>query len=481
VSRLVSGLRLLSPLAYRDFRRLYSGLCVSLFGDGVLLVALAWQVYALWDAPTAMAIVGIAMTLPHVAFLLVGGAVSDRFDRRRVMVVSDVVRALAIGAVAVLSSTGGLELWHVIALVAVYGAATAFFGPAFDALTPSLLPSRELPRANALDQLIRPLALRLAGPAAGGLIVAGAGLPAAFAVDAATFVVSAFAVLAIRRALDSPQSASLNLAGDIRDGLRYVRSRTWLWGTLGAAAIAYLLFMGPSEVLLTYIVKQDLGGSAADLGLVFAAGGVGSVLCALVLGQTGLPRRDITFMYVAWTAATFAVAGYGLASSIALMMAASFAFNALETAGVIVWATAKQRHVPGALLGRVSSLDWMISTGLLPLSFALTGPVSAAVGARATLVGAAVLGGIVTLAALFLPGMRSIEGRTGGPEASYDRTADVVHLRLGDGHPDRAVQRAWGAMEVDAAGRPVAARYIAASRRMPAQFLARLPEHSAVS
>ncbi len=411
--------RLLSPLRYRDFRLLYGGLCVSLFGDGIFLVALAWQVYAIWDAPTALAAVGIAMTAPMVAFLLIGGVVSDRIDRRLVMVASDVVRAVAIGVLAVLSLSGALELWNLIAVVAVYGAAAAFFGPAFDAITPTVLPPEELPQANALDQLIRPLALRLAGPAVGGVIVAAGGLPAAFAIDAATFVVSAGAVLAMRRpagVLGTPQR--MDLGADLREGLRYVRSHTWLWGTLGAAAVAYLLFMGPTEVLVPYLVKEDLGGSAAALGLVFAAGGVGSVLCALVLGETGLPRRDITFMYVAWTLATLAVAGYGLASSIALLMLASFAFNALETAGIIVWATAKQRHVPGPLLGRVSSLDWLISTALLPLSFALAGPVSAALGARTTLIAAAVLGGIVTFAALFLPGMRAIEGRTTPLEAT---------------------------------------------------------------
>ena len=161
----------------------------------------------------------------------------------------------------------------------------------------------------------------------------------------------------------------------MRAGLRYVRSHVWLWATFASAAIAYLLFMGPAEVLLPYIVKNDLHGSAADLGIVFAAGGIGSVGCAVVLGQRGLPRRDITFMYVTWTLATLAVAGYGLASAVWQLMLASLAFNALETAGTIVWATAKQRHVPAALLGRVSSLDWLISIGLLPLSFALTGPV----------------------------------------------------------------------------------------------------------
>jgi DHA3 family tetracycline resistance protein-like MFS transporter len=129
------------------------------------------------------------------------------------------------------------------------------------------------------------------------------------------------------------------------------------------------------------------------------------------MGQRGLPGRDITFMYLAWTIATLVVAGYGLASAGWQLMAASLVFNALETAGTIVWATAKQRHVPQAMLGRVSSLDWLISIGLLPLSFALTGPVSAAIGARATLVGAGLLGAVVTFAALLAPGMRAVEGR----------------------------------------------------------------------
>jgi hypothetical protein len=169
-------------------------------------------------------------------------------------------------------------------------------------------------------------------------------------------------------------------------------------------------------VLLPYIVKNDLHGSAADLGIVFAAGGIGSVGCAVVLGQRGLPRRDITFMYVTWTLATLAVAGYGLASSVWQLMLASLAFNALETAGTIVWATAKQRHVPAALLGRVSSLDWLISIGLLPLSFALTGPVSGAIGAQTTLIAAGLIGAVVTFAALLLPGMREVEGLEGPVE-----------------------------------------------------------------
>jgi DHA3 family tetracycline resistance protein-like MFS transporter len=135
------------------------------------------------------------------------------------------------------------------------------------------------------------------------------------------------------------------------------------------------------------------------------------------MGQRGHPRRDMTVMYVTWTLATVAIAGYGLATAAWQLMAACLIFNALETAGTIVWATVKQRHVPAAMLGRVSSLDWLISIGLLPISFALTAPVAAAVGVRATLVGAGVLGAAITLAALFLPGMTAIEGSAGSARA----------------------------------------------------------------
>jgi DHA3 family tetracycline resistance protein-like MFS transporter len=102
-------------------------------------------------------------------------------------------------------------------------------------------------------------------------------------------------------------------------------------------------------------------------------------------------------------------------------MVACLLFNALEAAGTIVWATIKQRHVPLNMLGRVSSLDWLISIGLLPISFALTAPVAALIGVRATLIGAALIGAVVTLSALALPGMRDLEGDTEGnhePEGS---------------------------------------------------------------
>ena len=409
--RSTERIRLLSALRIRDFRLLWSGMTISLLGDGVFLVAFAWQVYELSNAPSALAAVGFAMTLPQVALLLFGGVVCDRLDRRRVMIAADVIRALAIGAIAALSLTGALALESMIALVAVYGAATAFFGPAFDAIVPDLVPAHELTRANSLDQFVRPAALRLAGPAIGGLLVAATGLGWAFALNAATFAVSAGFLLAMRPVASAceRQAGTGSPLQDVREGFGFVRSHVWLWGTFLGAAISYLLFTGPTEVLLPYLVKNEMEGGAGALGAVFALGGMGAVAAAAITAQVGMPRRHMTLMYAAWALATFSIAGYGLAVAAWQLMLASFAFNALETAGTVWWATTKHRLVPGSLLGRVSSLDWFISIGLVPLSFALTAPVVALLGAGSTLVAAGLIGGVATIGFLFLPGMRDIE------------------------------------------------------------------------
>src|SRR5438552_3886581 len=399
---------LLAPLRRREFRVLWAGMAISLLGDGIFLVAIAWESYALWNAPAALSIVGIGMTVPTVLFLLAGGVVSDRYDRRRVMLWADGIRAVSVGLLAFLVIAGALRFWELVALVAFYGIGTAFFTPAFEAVVPDLLPVEDLPAANSLDQFVRPIALRLAGPfLGGGLVAAGAGF--AFGVDAASFGASFIAVAAIRPRVPARDATNASALVAVKEGLRFIRKRVWLWGTLGSAAIAYLVFLGPTEVLLPYVVKNDLGASSLTLGFVFAAGGLGAVGSAVWMGSRGQPRRHISFMYGTWTLATLAVAGYGLATAAWQLMLACLVFNALETAGTIVWATVKQRHVPSAMLGRVSSLDWLISIGLLPVSFALTAPVAAAIGVRATLVGAAVIGAAVTLGALFLPGMREIE------------------------------------------------------------------------
>jgi MFS family permease len=405
--------RLLRPLAIRDFRLLWTGMTLSLLGDGVLLVALAWQAYELSNRPGAMAAVGIALTLPQVALVLFGGLVSDRFQRRLVMLGADLVRGAALAVLTVLSVTGVLELWHLVAFAVVYGSASAFFIPAFDALVPSIVPEEHLVEANALDQFVRPAALWLAGPALGGVLVGLAGTSTAFALDAATFAVSAgcLARMSRRPVRESDAMTVRTAILELREGFRFVRSQPWLWATFIAATFTYLLFLGPTEVLLPYLVRNELGGSAGDLGLVLAAGGLAAVGAALLIGQTGLPSRTMLFTYLVWALATLGVAGYGVAHSKWHAMGVAAMIAGFEALGAVAWTTTKQRLVPSALLGRVSSFDWFISISLVPLSYALTAPAAAAWGVRETLVGAGVLGAAVTLAFLFVPGVRMPDRR----------------------------------------------------------------------
>jgi MFS family permease len=385
---------------------------VSMLGDGIYVVAVAWQVYELSNAPTALSIVGVAWTLPMVLFLLLGGVVSDRLERRRVMIAADIARGIAIAAIGVLSLTGALELWHLVVLVGFYGVGEAFFGPAFGAIVPQIVPQTLLVEANSVSQVVRPLAHRLIGPALGGWLIAGVGLGEAFLVDAASFGVSAIALALMQaRPLDHIEGARRSALQDIGEGLRFVRSQTWLWGTLVAASVAVAAFWGPVEVLVPYIVKNDLGGGADDLGLVFAAGGFGAVVAAPLLAQRGLPRRHVTFMYVVWTVATAVIAGYGFATALWQAMLVSFVSGASAAAGLVIWATLIQTLVPGRLLGRVESVDWLVSLGLVPLSFAVTGPLAEAVGHDETLIWAGAVSGVVTLLFLFVPGMRDPERR----------------------------------------------------------------------
>jgi MFS family permease len=405
-------LRLLRPLRVRSFALLWSGLTISLLGDGMYTVAIAWTAYELSGAPTALSLVGLAAAVPQLVLVLVGGVLSDRFERRRVMLGADVLRGVVVAMIGVLALTDVLRLWQLVALVAIYGIGTAMFAPAITALVPDLVPHDRLLEANALNQVSRPLMLRFLGPALGGLLIASAGVGWAFVADAATFAVSIAALLAIGRGVAPALARRIHssVLGDVREGFAYARSQPWLLGTSLGSSLAMFFFYGPVYVLLPFVVKHVLHGSAGDLGLVFAAGGTGAILVSLTLGGRGLPRRPLTLMYVAWSLTSLQLVGYATAGALWQVALASFLGTALLVGGQILWSTIVQRTVPRELLGRVASLDAVLSYALVPLSYAVTAPVEAAIGVRATLIGAG-LASATTLAITFVafPRIRALE------------------------------------------------------------------------
>ena len=412
-TRLASRIGMLQPLRIRDFRLLWTGMTISFTGDGFYLVAIAWASYELSNVPTAFSIVSVAWSLPMVLFLLFGGVISDRFERRKVMIAADALRGTVMVGLGGLALTGSLEFWHLIVFAALYGMGQALFNPAFGAIVPEVVPQELLVQANSLDQFVRNLSERLAGPALGGITIAAfgggiRGAGAAFLVDACTFVLSALFLSRMRKRPVTRASESSPLK-EVAEGIRFARSQPWLWATLLSASLTLLFVMGPFEVLIPYLVKNRLGGGSEDVGLVMAAGGVGAIAAALVMGQRGLPRRHILFMYSAWGVGVMLMFPYAFLTKVweaAIVEAVAFG---CFTGGMVVWGTLMHRLVPRGLLGRVTSLDWMVSTALLPVSFALTGPVAAWIGIDATFIASGVLGAIATFGFLLVPGIRDTE------------------------------------------------------------------------
>jgi MFS family permease len=414
----------------RDFRLLWTGMTVSMIGDGIYIVAIALQVLSIANSATALAGVGIAWTAPQVALMLTSGALSDRIDRRRMMIAGDLIRLVAIGTIGFLSIFDVLTLPVLYGLVIAYGIGQAVFWPAFSSIVPSIVPEDLLVQANSLAQVVRPAAMMLIGPVVGGVLAGSFGPGWAFAIDGLTFGWSALMIWLMRVRTESRSNTRVNeVWAEMKEGLAYVRNETWIWAALVGATISLLCTWGPWETLVPFVVKNDMGGGGLAIGLVFGAGGFGAVVAALFMGQrAGLPRRPITVLYVAWALGMYMTAGFGVVNVVWQAMIVAFVAEGSIAVLVVIWYTLLQRLVPRELQGRVFSLDWMISIAGVPLSFAIVGPLAGWIGADATLIIAGFLGGTATLVFLFVPGARAPErdGRLEAPASTAPAPAATV-------------------------------------------------------
>jgi MFS family permease len=420
---LTDRIGLLRPMRHRDFRLLWIGQTVSMIGDGTYYVAVAWLVYQdLHGSPAAFALVGIAWSLPQLALILAAGALSDRMDRRHLMIAGDLLRLFSILTIGVLTLADEITIPILVILVVFYGSGQALFMPAFSSIIPSIVSEDVLVEANSVGQVMRPLAMTIIGPLIGGLLlVLGTGW--AFVFDAATFAASAVCILLMRARKPAEEGPNEPMTMQIKEGIAYVRSQTWIWVALVAATVSLFCVWGPWETLVPYVISHDLDGSGVDLALVFAAGGLGSVLVGVIAAQRGsIGRRPITVMYLAWALGMLMTAGFGLITSVWQGLFVAFVTEGSISLLIVLWYTALQRLVPDRVLGRVMSLDWMISIAGLPLSFAVVGPLANWIGTDETLILAGVLGAAVTIAAMFIPGARSPERDGRLAEAPAERS-----------------------------------------------------------
>lgn len=403
--------RAVRPFATGQYRLLFGALTLSLFGGGMWLVALVWQVIELGGGPLQLSITATATSIGMVGATLIGGVVADRVPQRLILVGIESVKLLSMAAVAILAVTGSLELWHLVVAAALLGIGEGFFYPAYSAILPALLPADDLLAANGIEGVLRPAAMQAAGPAlAAGLIALG-GPPVAFVVITVVHL-AALAGLLVMRSVPIARDRSNDTAHplvsvyrDVREGVVYMVRTPWLFATLLFAFGWVLVLLGPMEVLLPFAVRDQTGGGAGSFALVLAAFGVGGAIGSIVVASRRLPRRYLTVMLLSWGIGSVPLAIIGFTSELWVMAVAVFIVGFTGSAGQVIWGTLLQRRVPRELLGRVSSLDFFVSLALMPVSMALAGPVGEAVGLMPTFLVAGLVPVIFAVAALLIARM----------------------------------------------------------------------------
>lgn len=389
----------------RSFRLFFFGQGISAVGDRIVSVALAFAVLDLTGSVKDLGLVLSAQTVPLLLFLLMGGVWSDRLPRRAVMLTSDLVRAGAQGASALLLVSGNARVWQLVVLQAVYGAAEAFFKPAAQALLPETVAAADLQQANALIAVSGNIA-NVGGPALAGVLVATVGPGWGLAIDASSFLASA-AFLSLMRVQAVIPAARTGTLSELRAGWRAFRSRTWLWVSALEFMAANALSFSPYLVLGPEIARTSLGGPGA-WAAISTASGIGAVLGG-TLGLRWNPRYPLRAMFVTSLIGT---------SPLLVLLAAVAPLPALLVAAVIsgmsisffnlVWFAVVQRRIPGEELSRVSSWDALGSYAITPIGLAAAGPIGIALGISTTLYAAAALGVLGTVAVLAVPSVRNL-------------------------------------------------------------------------
>jgi MFS family permease len=381
----------LRPFAHREYRVLIAALAISIFGSGMWAVAMVYQVIHLGGGPLELSLVATAGSVGLVAFVLAGGIAADRVPQRLLIIAVEGANLAVIAGISALSIAGWLEIWHLAIGAFVLGVGAAFFFPAYSAILPRILPPEDLLAANGMEGTMRPTLQQAAGPAVAGILVAALS-PTHAVTGVAACHLMAFIVLNFlgQHALDAPANGSeagpdgtgdtskpqarSTLFHDLREGISYTLRTPWLLWTLLWACISVLFLIGPIEVLLPFVVRDQLGGDSSIFGFLLAIMGVGGAAASLVTASMKLPRRYLTVMMVSWGLGSLPLAAVGIMDSFWALAAALFVFGATGSVGMVLWGTLLQRRVPPHLLGRVSSLDFFVSLALMPVSMALAGP-----------------------------------------------------------------------------------------------------------
>jgi MFS family permease len=399
------------PLREREFRLLFAGRTISMAGSAMAPIALAFAVLDLTGSKADLGIVLAVRQVAVIVLLLFGGVWADRLPRHLVMVASNLVSGLSQAIVAVLLLSHHASIVSLAALAALNGASSAFFFPASSGIIPQTVPGTMLQQANASLRLALN-ATNVSGAALGGIAVAIAGPGWAIAFDALSYGLAALALSRMR--VRAPErTGATTVFSELRVGWHDFWSRPWLWAIVLQFGLVNAAYTGAFLVLGPDVAKSHLGG-AAGWAAVLVSSQVGLICSGLVLLRWR-PRRLLR-------TATLAVFGLALPAvalarpeALVVVMAASFVSGVCSEIFGVLWDTTYQQEIPHDKLSRLSAYDALGSWVLMPIGFAVVGPVAVVVGNRATFLGSAVLIVAATALTFLSRDVRTLERGTASP------------------------------------------------------------------
>ena len=343
-----------NALAHRDFRRFLSASFLAILAAEIQSVAVSWQIYSIARTPLALGYVGLAQFLPMMACTIPAGHLADRFDRRRILVVSNLFTAVASGGFLMLALTGTHVLWPFYVVLMLFGAARAFAGPASQSFVPLLVPQDQFPQAVAWASSTSQVAV-IAGPAIGGAIYI-LGPAVDYGVCLILFVSIAIVMSTIRsRSARYEAEADTSVFERITAGVAYVWRKPLILGAFSLDLFAVLL--GGATALLPVYARDILHVGPLGLGVLRSAPALGATMLGIALGQRALSRRAGLAMFTCVAIFGIATIVFGLSQNFVLSLAALFVLGASDMVSVYVRTTLTQLATPDAMRGRVSAVN----------------------------------------------------------------------------------------------------------------------------
>ncbi|MEU8528932.1 MFS transporter [Streptomyces sp. NPDC048629] len=396
------------PLWNRNFRLFFVARAVAVLGEGMVPVGLAAGLLGDGRPDSSVGYALGAWIGTFAALVLFGGVLADRFTARRMMIIADLLRLPGAAVLAVAFTVGSPPLWSVYALSALSGVGAALFQPGVASTIPRI--ASDVQRANAVLRVVESL-MTMAGPALAGLLLAFSDVGTVFAVNAATFGVSALCLALMRiPALAHDRIARGSMRAELAIGWREFTARNWLWGVIAIWTVYGLTVAGPMTTLTATLVTGDHGSST--YGVLMAVNGAGNAAGGL-LALRLRPRRPLAAGAVALLGLPVNLYLLGSGASVALLGAGQFIAGAAFAFWLVMWSTSVQTHVPQEALNRMHAYDVAGSLLMMAAGRALAGPVAEAVGAEHVLLVGAGIAVLVVGALLVVRPIRTL-GRAHG-------------------------------------------------------------------